>query len=377
MKANNYSGILTAVAMAVFLAACSSTSSDDKKTRLENLKEQQAKLTKEIQKLEKEVAKENPDTTRVEKVKDVGVSELKTQPFDHYVKTQGTIEAEDNIQVSSRTMGVVTQVFVREGQQVSKGQVLAQIDNSVILNSIQELKSQLELANTVYERQKNLWDQKIGTEVQYLQAKTNKESLEKKLSSLYEQNDMTKIKSPINGTVDAIPVKVGQNIAPGQPAVHVVNTSDLKVKANVSESFITTIKKGDKVKVTIPDINKEVEAKVSFVGRTIDPLSRSFTVEVKLPTEPEFHPNMTAVLKIVFESVSSALVVPVNVIQDINGEKVLYTAVKQDNKMVARKKVVTVDGVYDNLAQVEGLEPGAKVITVGYQGLSDGELIKI
>src|SRR5205814_1974869 len=144
-------------------------------------------------------------------------------------------QSEENILVSAKVPGVVTQVLTREGEVVSKGQTLAQIDNTMTLKGIEEVKTQLELAKTVYERQKNLWDQKIGTEVQYLQAKTNLEGAQNKLSSLQEQNEMSKIKSPIAGVVDALEVKVGQNIAPGMPAARVVNGSQLKISAKVSE----------------------------------------------------------------------------------------------------------------------------------------------
>ncbi|HET9487786.1 MAG TPA: biotin/lipoyl-binding protein, partial [Chryseosolibacter sp.] len=222
MKFNFYSRITFAVALAVFLAACSATTpEDDKKERLDKLKGEQADISREIQKLESEIAAENPDSVATVRAKEVAVAELTLQKFDHYIQTQGHIESDNNVLVSSEMMGVVTHVYVTEGQSVSRGQVLAQIDNSIISRSIESMEAQLELATSVYERQKNLWDQKIGTEVQFLQAKTNKESLEKQLASLREQKDKTRIKSPISGTVDAIAVKVGENIAPGMPAVRV------------------------------------------------------------------------------------------------------------------------------------------------------------
>jgi RND family efflux transporter MFP subunit len=360
------------------LAACSATTpEDDKQARLEKLKTEQANLSKEIQKLTEEIAKETPDSAVAVKAKDVAVTELAARNFDHYVQTQGNVESEDNILVSAKSPGVVTSVLVTEGQRVSKGQVLAQIDNSVILRSIEGMKSQLELANTVYERQKNLSDQKIGTEVQFLQAKTNKEGLEKQLAGLYEQNEMTRIKSPINGSVDEVTVKIGENIAPGQPALRVVNNSNLKLVANVSEAYVTAVEKGNKVRIDVPELKKEFEAHVTFVGRTIDPMSRTFKVEVKLPSQPDLRPNMTGIIKVIFHTEAAALTVPVNVVQTINNEKVVYVAEASGKQFVARKRVVTVEGVYDNFAQVSGLKAGEKVITFGYQGLNDGEFIKI
>lgn len=368
---------LSVLALSGFLAACSATTPEnEKQTRLEKLKTEQATLATEIKALEDEIAKTHPETVSV-KMKDVSVSELAPRSFNHYVQTQGSVEAEDNIMLSAKSPGIVTAVYITEGQQVSKGQVLVQLDNAVIRQNIEAMKSQLELANIIYNRQKNLWDQKIGTEVQFLQAKTNKENLEKQVASLQEQSDMSKITSPINGTVDEVGAKVGENLAPGMPAVRVINSSNLKLKANVSEAYVTSIKKGNKVAVNIPELNRELEAQVSFVGRNIDPLSRTFTVEIKLPSLPDLRPNMTGIVKIIFHSESSTLVVPVNVVQDINKEKIVYVAEMDGKQAVARKKVVTVDAVYDNLAQVKGLKAGDKIITSGYQGLNDGQAIKL
>lgn len=378
MKPTLYNRLAVAVVVAGLLAACSAASpEDDKKARLEKLKTEQANISKEIQKLEEEIAKENPDAATKVKAKEIAVAELQPRTFDHFVQTQGRVESENNILVSAKSMGVVSQVYVTEGAQVTKGQVLAQIDNSVIVRNIESMKAQLELATAVYERQKNLWDQKIGTEVQFLQAKTNKESLEKQLASVQEQNEQTRIKSPISGVVDEVTVKAGENIAPGMPAFRVVNATDLKLLASISEAYVTNIKKGNKVIVSIPELKKEIEARVTFVARNIDLLSRTFNVEVKLPSQADLRPNMTATVKVVFQTDPSALVVPVNVIQQINNEKVVYIAEAKGKQTVARRKVVTVDGVYGNLAQVKGLNAGDKLITVGYQGLNDGEFVKI
>jgi len=367
---------LSVVAVVALLAACSAATPDDKKAQLEKLKAQQTDIAKQVLQLEKEIAKENPTEAKI-KTKDVAVTVVKAAKFDHYVQTQGHVESEDNIAVSAKSPGVVMAVYVREGQQVSKGQALAQVDNAVILSSIESMKSQLELATSVYERQKNLWDQKIGTEVQYLQAKTNKETLERQIRSLQEQNEMLRIKSPINGTVDEVIAKIGEAVSPGLPAFRVVNTNDLKLTASVSEAFVTNVQKGNKVIVTIPELKKDLESKVTFVGRTIDPLSRTFMVEVALPAEANLRPNMSGVIRVVFHTEPAAIAVPINIVQDINGEKIVFVAESNGKNTVARKKVVSVEGVYGGQAQVSGLNAGDKVVTFGYQGLNDGEFLKI
>ncbi len=378
MKSNLYYRIAVAFIIAGLLAACSAASpEDDKKARLQKMKTEYTALSKEIKKLEAEIAAETPDSTSTMKTKDVALLELKPRKFDHFVQTQGSVASENNVFVSAKSMGVITQIHVNEGDRVSKGQTLAQIDNSLVLRSIESVKSQLELATSVYERQKNLWDQKIGTEVQFLQTKTNKEGLEKQIASLQEQNEMTKIKAPISGVVDEVSIKVGENIAPGMPAIRVINNADLKLEANVSEAYVTRIKTGNKVIVSIPELGKDVEAKVTFVGRNIDPLSRTFKVEVKLPSLEDLRTNMTAMVKVVFVTNPSAIVVPVNIIQNINGEKIVYVAEQKGKQLVARKRVVTVDGVFDSNAQVQGLSTGERVVSSGFQGLSDGQFLNL
>lgn len=377
MKTGIYTKVISALVVAAVIVGCSNAPKD-KETQLKELKAQQANISKEIAKLEKEIAASKPegDPSKI-KSKEVIVTELQPKPFEHYVKTQGAVESEQNIQVSAKTMGVITHVNVREGEEVKAGQTLAQIDNSLIERGIEELRSQLDLATTVFERQKNLWDQKIGTEVQFLQAKSNKEALERRLASLQEQNEQTKIKAPVSGVVDAVDVKVGQNISPGVPAARVVNNSDLKITARISEAYVTQLKKGDKIVVTFPDIDKTISSKLSFVARNIDPMSRTFTIEADLPSAPDLRPNMTAVVRVVFETVPSAIVVPINVVQNINDEKVVYVAEAKGNQTVARKRVVTVEGIYDNQAHVTGLSAGDKLITTGFQGLTDGDYVKI
>jgi RND family efflux transporter MFP subunit len=373
MKLNLYTTFIPAILLSALIISCS----QDKTAKLEELKSKRADLEKEISSLEKEL--KVSDTSKADvKAKEVGAIELAPRMFEYYVQTQGLIQAENNILVSAKSAGVVTQVYAREGDSVNKGQILAQIDNSLLLSSMEEVKGALELARTVYERQKNLWEQKIGSEVQYLQAKNNKESLENRLATLREQIEMTKIKSPIVGTIDAVNVKVGENVAPGIPAFRVINSSELKVALKVSEAYVNTINKGDKVTVTITDLGKTFESTISFVGKNIDPLSRSFPVEVKLPSASQLRPNMTAVIRVIYQAFPSALCVPINIVQDINGEKVVYVAEQKDNQLVARRKVVKIDGVYDNLAHIlSGLQAGDKIITVGYQGLNDGQFIKI
>lgn len=362
--------------VAAIIASCSSASKDNE-TQLKELKDQQKEIADKIKKLESEVKPGEPATSNA-KVKNVAALELTTKTFNYVIHTQGGVEAEENILVSAKTPGIVTNVYAKEGQQVSEGQVLAQVDNSLILKGIEELKSGLELAKTVYERQKSLWDQKIGTEIQYLTAKNNKESLEKKLSTMNEQNEMSKIKSPISGFVEEVRAKVGENTAPGMPAFRVIGINNLKVVAKISEAYISQVKVGNKVSADLLDQNKSFETNITFVGKNIDPLSRTFTVEMPVPVSVDARPNMSASIKLVFNTVPSAVVVPINVVQNIDNEKVVYVAENSNGNLVARKRIVEIGGVYNNEAEIKsGLKSGDKLITVGFQGLTDGEFVKI
>ena len=373
MKSISSLTMLSIITTFLLLTGCG----NDKAAKLEKLKSQQTTLSKEIAALEKELATENPQVIAV-RSKEISVIELTPRKFDYFVQTQGMVESKDNILVSAKSMGSISSVYVTEGQAVVKGQILAQIENAITKYSIDEAKASLELAKTVYDRQKSLWDQKIGTEIQYLQAKNNKESLEKRLATLNEQLDMSRIKSPINGTVDEVNIKIGENAAPGAPAFRVINTEDLKIKAKVSEAYVTSIKKENIVQVNFPDLGKTIDARVSFVGRNIDVLSRSFPIEVELSGSPDLRPSMTAILKIVFKSEPQALLVPINLVQEINGQKVVYVVETDGKQTVARRKVIVLGGVYGNMAEVkEGLQSGDKIISVGYQGLNDGEFVKI
>lgn len=360
----------------MFMAACSSGNSGDKASELEKLKSQEAELKLKIASLEKELSL--TDTIQKGRVKMVSVTDMQPQPFAHYVEVQGAVMGDEDVVVSAQAMGTVIDVMVRAGDKVSKGQLLATIDDRAIRQSMESLKAQYELAATVYSRQKNLWDQKIGSEIQYLNAKTQKESLEKQLASVQEQWDMTRIKSPINGTVDEVKIKTGQTVAPGIPSVRVVNLENLKVKAEVAESFINTVNRGNEVIIHFPDMNAEVKSKLDHAGRAINSLNRTFNVEVRLKkSDGTFYPNQVAVLKIADYSSANAMVVPVAAVQKTaDGEYVYMASNAFGNKYVAKRKAVTTGKSYNGKVEItSGISNGEQIITFGSQNLVDGDPI--
>jgi RND family efflux transporter MFP subunit len=230
----------------------------------------------------------------------------------------------------------------------------------------------------IFNKQKALWDKQIGTEVQYLTAKTNKESLEQKLATLYENLDMYKIKSPINGTIDEVFIKIGGNVAPGVPCFRVVNFNDLKAKADVAETYASLIKPGNDVQLIFPDLNnKIVKSNINFTSRVINQMTRTFTIEAPVASQSDLIPNMICVFKVVDYKSPKAIVVPVNTVQKNELETYVMVSVKKDGKNVAEKRSVTLGKIYNDKAEIlSGLVEGDLLITAGYNDLNNNELIR-
>jgi membrane fusion protein, multidrug efflux system len=370
----NTTRTLIILMLAVFVASCGKT---DKKAELDKLKKQHDELSAKIKTLENEL--QLSDTTANVKLTSVAVTEAKPAAYNHYIEVQGKVDGEDNIAVSAQMSGSVTNVFVKEGDNVRAGQILAQIDNSVMQQQIASTKQQLDFATSMYDKQKALWDKKIGSEVQYLTAKNTKENLEKALATLNDQLDMTRIKSPINGTVEEVNLRVGQLAAPGQPAVRVVNFSSVKVVADIAEAYAPKIKPGSKVIVYFPDFNTEVESQLRFTSKYINPINRTFQSEVRLgKSNVDYRANMIAVLRIIDYQNPKAFTVPVTLIRESQGGNYIYVAREEGGKIVARRLPVTIGSTYNGLAEItQGLTEGDKVITTGYNSLIEGELIRI
>lgn len=354
----------------LLLAACSKpTGKEAQKAELADLKKQQADIASKIQKLQAALGSQDS-------VKSTDVAEVmvKTAPFTNYIDLQGTIDAKDNVQANPQAQGVITAINVKVGDHVNAGETLVQLDNSVLKQNIAQAQTQVDLMKTLYDRQKNLWDQKIGTEVQFLQAQTNLQSAQKQVASLKQQADLYRIISPISGTVDQMDLKLGQAASPGSTSIRIVNTDYLKVKANVPESYAGSIHQGDIVKVVVPDANDSVKAKVTFAAKVIDPASRSFAIEIQLGASKTIRPNMTAVLKVADYSKTSALVVPINSIQKSeNGDFVFV-----DVNGIAKKKVVTEGASYGGKTEIKtGLQPGDKLITDGASEIEDGDKVRV
>ena len=363
---------LFSLGLLIIAIACSSP---DKKAKLEKLKKEHNQISDQIAILEKELntADKTPATI-------VSVQPLTVQPFDHYIEVQGRIDGNENIGVSPRTAGVVTRVIVKEGDYVKKGQVLAELDADVLKRNLSDLQSQLSFVTDLYEKQKALWDQKIGSEVQYLTAKNNKESIENKIASLKDQISMSSITAPIDGTVEDIPIKVGQLAVAGVPAFRVINFARAKAVADVGEAYSSKIKTGDQVKIFLPDFNDELQQNVTFASKYINPTNRTFIVEVELPPSAKmvYRANMIAVIRIKDYTNPSTIAVSENYIQSSKNEGLfIYIAVDENGKKVARKTFVKTGVTYNGLTEIlSGLKEGDKMITAGFKDLYDEQVIE-
>lgn len=356
------------IGMALIFAACGGKTTD-KKTELETLKKQRVEINSKIAALEAEVG----TNKTADDIKNVSILEVQESTFSNYLEVQGRIDAEDNVQVSPEAQGVVTAVYATVGQNVGRGQVLAQIDDKVLRQNISELQTQLNLATTLFQRQKNLWDQKIGTEVQYINARTQKEAAERRIATLRSQIAMYKIKAPISGTIDAMDMKVGSVAAPGMSSIRIINASKLKAKAQVAESYAGRVNQGDNVQVILPDVPDSINTRISFASKTIDPVSRSFNVEIKLPANSRYRPNMLSILKIMDYKNEKALIVPVSAIQKAeNGD---YLFLSENGK--AKRVNIQTGKISDGKAEIlTGLKAGDKVVIAGTDGLSEGDILK-
>lgn len=378
-KNNRILGLALALSMMIFATSCGSKDAntlEGKKAKLTELKKNQTELAAEIKALEAELEKGSP--LKIEKSKLVAVSTLSTTNFQHFIDATGRVEAENNQFITAQTGGAITKLFVKEGDFVNKGQTIATIDNSILRNSMQEVMIQLETAKTLYERQKALWDQKIGTEIQLIQAKTSVESLEKRILTLKSQDALNVVVSPISGYVDEVRLKAGEMAAPGIGIVRVVNFNNLKVTANIPDTYAGTISKGNIAQINFPDISKSTKASLSFVSQTVNQVSRTFTVEAKIPAfDKMLKPNLTATLLINDQNKANAIVIPENMIQNTEKGSIVYVAEEEGKNQVARARQVVTGLSYNGQIVINsGLQAGDKIITEGYQDMVDGQIIK-
>ena len=373
-------------AIALIAASCGESKKDkagnlnDKKTELQKLKDEQNKLTEQITALEKEVGK--LDTAAVAKPKLVAVSAIDPQAFNHFIDIQGKVDATNISYVSppNGQGGVVKALYVREGQSVSRGQVIARLDDALIRNQIAPIQVQLLAAEDTYKRTKNLFDQGVGTYQTVLNAQTQVETLRRQIGVINQQAGLMVVKAPNSGVVDKLNLRVGEILSamqtPDAAQIRIVNTGSLKITALVPENYLGRVGVGTTLEVSFPGTDKSLTTKVAVAGKTIEATSRSFLIEAPIPSDPSFKPNQIALVKIRDYSAGNAITIPLNVLQNDEQGKYVMVAAKEGAKTIARKRRVTVGELYgDRLEIKSGLQSGEVIVTEGYQDLYEGQSI--
>jgi RND family efflux transporter MFP subunit len=365
----------------LLMASCSSNQETEQSIRdqISTYRQEVNALNQKIADLEKQLATIDPEGEGVNKIP-VEVISLSLGSFDHFIEVGGTAEAVKEAYISPEVGGQIREIYVNEGDYVQKGQLLAKLNTEITESNIADIEASLELATVVYEKQARLWEQGIGSEIQYLNAKNNKESLDQKLAALKAQMEMSIIKSPVNGIVDVIHRKRGELASPGAQLMQVVNLDELYINADVSETYLGQVKEGEKVKVEFPVYpDMQLEVPIYRKGNIINPSNRTFTVQLKLNNpDHRLKPNILSVIHIRDFSADSVIVVPSDLIkQDIIGSY-LYTTQQNDNKLVARKVYITAGKSYlDKTMVVSGLLQGQTVISQGYNMVSDGSEVYV
>jgi RND family efflux transporter MFP subunit len=377
----SYSALLFVATTALLVSACGKTPDELtlKKKELAAVRTSMADLSEKARKLEAEIAKLDPNAKAAGKVRLVATAPVVSSDFNHVIDLQGYVVADDEVYVTPKMPGTITRLYVKTGDQVKKGQLLAELDAALITQNKAALQTQIDLAVNLYNRQKQLWDQKLGTEIQYVQAKSQVEALQKQLSILDEQADQMKIYAPMSGVCDEVTMKVGQPSSPGavMSSIRLLNLSKLKVKTEVPEAYAGKFRDGAGATLVFPDLQREVGTKISYVSKVVNPINRTFTVELAMPPgQKDVMPNLTTLIKMADYAKANAIVVPVNAVQkDLEGDFV-YLARAEGNETIARKARVKVGQVFGQQAEIlSGLQVGDQLITVGFQDVNEGDRV--
>jgi membrane fusion protein, multidrug efflux system len=397
--------VTLAVLLVLLIAACGSSTKDKKgeagdlKVKLEKLKKEKNGLDAQIRQVEEQLAKADPSSAQAQKL--VSVDTITIHDFTHFIELQGKIDADNVAYVAPAGQGgIVKAVYVKSGSRVSKGQAILKLDDALarqaVVGAQQQagvLKARLSQAETIYERYQNLWKQNIGTEINVINAKAEVDALQSQLRAAeaqvrmaQEQANQSNVTAQISGVIDQMNVKVGEFFSPQTAAnpqagqqIKIVNNSSIKMVTEVPENYGARIKKGDAVEVIVPGSGKPpYKSTISVVGAAVNPTSRSFNTEAKLPADPILKPNQLATMRILDYEAKAAVTVPINVVQSDEKGKYVYVAEKSGDKIIVRKKIVVAGESFNGVMEIKsGLAAGDVIITEGYQTVYDGQSVSV
>ena len=349
-----------------------------RKGLLKEKKKELKELEKLVNKLQTDIEKEEPPKEKDKKT--VSVKKLEKRDFLKFSEVQANVEADDLIAASSETGGRILNMKWKEGDYIKKGALVASLDMESINKQIAELQTSRSLAQDVFDRQKRLWDQKIGTEIQFLQAKNNLERIDKSMETIKHQLTKANVYAPSSGYVEMVIAKKGEMTGPGTPILQILNTGKLKVVASLPERFLGKIKRGQMVDINFPAIEKDIKAKVSQLGRTIDPANRTFKVEINLPnSKGQLKPNLLATILVNDYKSEDMVVIPLELVQEeISGKQFVLVKNADKEDFIATKMYVETGETYDGEVEVlDGLEGNEEIIVDGARSLREGELINV
>ncbi len=370
--------------MAIFLfGSCqpevaAPTNLAERKALLAEQKKQLRDLQTSIDTLQEAIYKEEPPKDKPTKT--VTTMKLVNEEFKRFTEIQASIQSDDVAMASSETGGRITYLNAKEGQYVKKGQLIAKVDLDAIDKQVDEINTNLSLAKDTYERQKRLWEQNIGSEMQYLQTKNNVDRLEQTLKTLDFQKTKANVYAPISGAIDKVMLKEGEMSSPGLPIVQILNTYKVKVVANLPENYLGKVKRGELVDINFPALQLDKKAKISLVGRSIDSANRTFKIEIDMSNKDQMlKPNLLAIVKINDLTIADALIVPQElVLQEISGKEYVMVVSKKDGKKVAAKKYVEQGESYDGKVQItNGITTDDELIVMGARNAKVGDPLDI
>ena len=373
----NYKYLL--IVFAAF-AGCSKPTSDvdSKKQALETAKMEKVALEAKIATLEKEIHAADPNFLANRNAVLITTQPVAKKAFEHYVDMRGSVQSRRNVSLSAQTGGTIDRVYVKEGQRVTKGQTLVVLDAEILRSTQAELKTQIELATITFEKQERLWNQKIGSEMQYLQAKNQKESLERRLAVTQAQLDQMTIKAPFTGTIDLVDALEGEMASPGMPLVRMVNADEMYVNADVSEEFIGKFKAGDPAEIFIPALDKKVKTTIASVGQVINAENRTFVVELQLPSGLAVKPNQVTVVTLRDYVNSEVFSVPTRIIQRDNSGHFVFAVEKKGDVSIAKKVYIKTGASYNTVTEVmEGLTGSEILIHEGFREVTEGAEVSV
>lgn len=382
---NTMNRIGATTVLIAFLTACGASTGGEKKggndlqskkEELQKLKGESVKLGDQIKKLEEEIGK--LDSTFAVKPQLIATTAITQQNFTHYIDLQGRITTENEFVVTPRNAGgQVKAVYVKEGDRVRKGQLLLKLDDAVVRQQLEQAKINLDYAKDLYQRRKNLWDQKIGTEVELVTAQNNVSNAQKSVDMYEDQLSYTNVYAEVSGIAEVVNIRVGETFM-GLPTagITIINDGDLKATVDVPENYLSSVQKGSEVLVEVQNTNKQFKSRISLISQTINANSRGFKAEAKIPSDPSLKPNQLVTVKIKDYAATNTIVIPMTTLQTDEKGKYVFVMVTEKGKQVAKKKPVEIGQIYGEQIEIKsGLQAGEQLITQGFQSVYEGQTV--